>query len=149
YSRTEGLTMKRRGFIAFTAAGVVIGGAWLITASAIRGQQPRAAPAAPATPHPPPATPPPKAVPPIGPYDPKLRTVALPSGKKVHLLPATLETTQWGWFDNAQPPVLRVNSGDTVVMETMMHSHNQVVPGTTIEQIKKLRTDYPGRGPHT
>jgi acetamidase/formamidase len=31
----------------------------------------------------------------------------------------------------------------------MMHSHNQVVPGTTIEQIKKLRTDYPGRGPHT
>jgi acetamidase/formamidase len=31
----------------------------------------------------------------------------------------------------------------------MMHSHNQVVPGTTIEQIKKLRTDHPGRGPHT
>src|SRR5215211_2870454 len=68
---------------------------------------------------------------------------------KMHLLPATLETTQWGWFDNAQAPVLRVNSGDTIVMETMMHSHNQVVPGTTIEQIKKLRTDFPGRGPHT
>jgi len=31
----------------------------------------------------------------------------------------------------------------------MMHSHNQVVPGTTIDQIKKLRTDFPGRGPHT
>ena len=75
--------------------------------------------------------------------------VNLPNGKKVHLLPATLETTQWGWFDNAQPPVLRVNSGDTIVLETMMHSHNQVVPGTTIEQIKKLRTDFPGRGPHT
>ena len=73
----------------------------------------------------------------------------LPGGKKVHLLPATLETTQWGWFDNAQPPVLRVNSGDTIVLETMMHSHNQVVPGTTIEQIKKTRTDFPGRGPHT
>ena len=78
-----------------------------------------------------------------------MRVTALPSGKKVHLLPATLETTQWGWFDNAQPPVLRVQSGDTIVMETMMHSHNQVVPGTTIEQIKKLRTDFPGRGPHT
>src|SRR5262249_42308965 len=38
---------------------------------------------------------------------------------------------------------------DTVIFETMMHSHNQVVPGTTIEQIKKLRTDFPGRGPHT
>ena len=68
---------------------------------------------------------------------------------KVHLLPATLETTQWGWFDNAQEPVLTINSGDTVIMETMMHSHNQVVPGKTIEDIKKLRTDHPGRGPHT
>jgi acetamidase/formamidase len=68
---------------------------------------------------------------------------------KVHLLPATLETTQWGWFNNAQPPVLTINSGDTVVMETMMHSHNQVVPGKTIEELKKLRTDHPGRGPHT
>src|SRR5215470_8856482 len=84
-----------------------------------------------------------------GPADPALRVVALPNGKRMHLLPATLETTQWGWFDNAQPPVLRVNSGDVVALETMMHSHNQVVPGTTIEQIKKLRTDHPGRGPHT
>jgi acetamidase/formamidase len=81
--------------------------------------------------------------------DPKLRVLDLPNGKKVHVLPATLETTQWGWFDNAQPPVLRVHSGDTVALETMMHSHNQVVPGATIEQIKKLRTDFPGRGPHT
>jgi acetamidase/formamidase len=133
--------MKRRGFIAFAGAGVIIAAAWLVTATAIRAQQP-AAPAAP-------AASPTQAVPQIGPPDPKLQTVALPSGKKVHLLPATLETTQWGWFDNAQPPVLRVNSGDTVVMETMMHSHNLVIPGTTIEQIKKLRTDYPGRGPHT
>ncbi|MGZ5072387.1 MAG: acetamidase/formamidase family protein, partial [Usitatibacter sp.] len=68
---------------------------------------------------------------------------------KVHLLPATLETTQWGWFDNAQPPVLRIDSGDTVVFETMMHAHNLVTPGRTIEEIKKSRTDFPGRGPHT
>src|SRR6266436_5733614 len=45
--------------------------------------------------------------------------------------------------------VLHVKSGDTILFETMMHSHNQIVPGTTIDQIKKLRTDYPGRGPHT
>src|SRR4051794_40490483 len=81
--------------------------------------------------------------------DPALRVVKLPNGKRMHMLPATLETTQWGWFDNAQSPVLRVNSGDTIVLETMMHSHNQIVPGTTIEQIKKTRTDFPGRGPHT
>jgi acetamidase/formamidase len=79
------------------------------------------------------------------------QAVAVASGMKgkVHLLPATLETTQWGWFNNAQAPVLRIDSGDTVVMETMMHSHNQVVPGRTIEEIKKMRTDFPGRGPHT
>ena len=68
---------------------------------------------------------------------------------RTHLLPATLDTVQWGWFDNAQPPVLRVSPGDTVVMETLMHSHNQIVPGTTIEEIKKLRVDNPGRGPHS
>lgn len=80
------------------------------------------------------------------------QSIALP-GKKLtgnfHLLPATLETTQWGWFDNAEKPVLHVQSGDTIALETMMHSHNQVVPGRTIEEIKKLRTDHPGRGPHT
>src|SRR5207244_4626433 len=31
-------------------------------------------------------------------------------GGQVHLLPATLETTQWGWFNNAQPPARHVNS---------------------------------------
>lgn len=76
-------------------------------------------------------------------------TVASKLPGKVHLLPATLETTQWGWFDNAQPPVLTIDPGDTVVMETMMHAHNQIVPGKTIEELKKLRTDHPGRGPHT
>src|SRR5262249_8892761 len=131
----------KRGSLVFAAAGVIIGGAWLVGASTIRAQQPAQQPA--------PVPTPTQAVPPIGPPDPNLRTVPLPSGKKVHLLPAALETTQSGWFDNAQPPVLRVNSGDTVVMETMMHSHNQVIPGTTIDQIKKLRTDSPGRGPHT
>src|SRR5207302_5339930 len=89
------ITMKRQGLFAFAAAGVIIGGAWLITASAIRAQQPPAAPAAP-------AAPPAQAVPPIGPADPNLQIVPIPDGKKVHLLPATLETTQWGWFNNAQ-----------------------------------------------
>jgi len=132
--------MTRPGFIALATAVGVVGGSWLIATTAIRAQQPPAAT---------PSAPPTEAVPPIGPADPKLRVVPLPDGKKIHLLPATLETTQWGWFNNAQPPVLRINSGDTVVMETMMHSHNQVIPGTTIEQIKKLRADFPGRGPHT
>ncbi|MGB8043855.1 MAG: acetamidase/formamidase family protein, partial [Pseudolabrys sp.] len=121
----------------------------LVIAVAAFGQTPAPTPAAPASGLPPTATITTPGYPAAGPADPNLRVVSLPGGKKVHLLPATLETTQWGWFDNSQPPVLRVHSGDTIVMETMMHSHNQVVPGVTIEQIKKLRTDFPGRGPHT
>jgi acetamidase/formamidase len=125
---------------ALTALGVglLAGGAWLCGATIVAAQQ-----------QPPAYTPPTEAIPAIGPSDPNLRAIPLPNGKKLHFLPATLETTQWGWFDNAQPPVLRINAGDTVVLETMMHSHNQVIPGTTIDQIKKLRTDHPGRGPHT
>ena len=68
---------------------------------------------------------------------------------KVHVLPATMETTQWGWFDNAELPRLTIDSGDTVVIETMAHSHGALWPGKNIEEIKKLRTDWPGRGPMT
>src|SRR5947209_584309 len=119
-----------------------------LSAAALAQTSPTPAPA-PAPKFPPTATITTPGYPGVGPADPKLRVVNLPNGKRMHLLPATLETTQWGWFDNAQPPVLRVNSGDIVVLETMMHSHNQVVPRTTIEEIKKTRTDFPGRGPHT
>ena len=123
----------------------------IIGAAALAQTTPPAAPAAPAAApaYPPTATITTPGYPAPGPADLKLRTVGLPGGKKIHLLPATLETTQWGWFDNAQAPALRINSGDTIALETMMHSHNQVVPGATIEQIKKMRTDFPGRGPHT
>jgi acetamidase/formamidase len=128
------MAMRYRAIITLALAGAA--GAALVVGVLAQAPQPL----------PPTAT---IALPSAGPADSKLRALPLPNGKKMHLLPATLETTQWGWFDNAQEPVLRIKSGDTVVLETMMHSHNQVVPGTTIEQIKKLRTDFPGRGPHT
>ena len=67
----------------------------------------------------------------------------------VYLLPATDETVQWGWFDQAETPRARIRSGDTVVMETMMASLNQVLPGVPVEEITRLRLSHPGRGPHT
>ncbi len=67
----------------------------------------------------------------------------------VYLLPANDETVQWGWFNNAEPPRARIKSGDTVVMETMMASLNQILPGVSIQEITKLRVDNPGRGPHS
>src|SRR4051812_28268525 len=134
---------------------LALGAAGALIAAAAYAQTPPppapapAASAAPASPYAPTATLN-SGYPGVGPADDnKLRSVAQPNGKKLWVLPATLETTQWGWFDNAQAPVLRVKSGDTIALETMMHSHNQVIPGATIEQIKKLRTDFPGRGPHT
>ena len=141
----------RRARIVFVAGSVAA------IAVSIAGAQQPATPGAPPAATPPPAAAPAPPPPVIQPFSPastpeqeQLRTVpAKRYPGKTHLLPATMETTQWGWFNNAQPPVLHVDSGDSIVFETMMHSHNQVVPGTTIEQIKKLRTDFPGRGPHT
>jgi len=78
-----------------------------------------------------------------------LRRVPAGFPGRTYLLPATEQTVQWGWFDNEEPPVLTIRSGDTVVMKTMMHSHNRIVPGVTIEDIKALRVDNPGRGPHS
>ena len=135
--------------IAAGACGALVIGTAALAQTSSPAPAPAAPAAAPASGLPPTATITTPGYPAAGPADPKLRVVGLPNGKKVYLLPATLETTQWGWFDNSQTPVLRVHSGDTIAMETMMHSHNQVVPGATIEQIKKLRTDFPGRGPHT
>ena len=126
--------MQHHAFMRFVWAGVAA--TTLVAGASTYAENQKAAPTASTTPS-------------IGPADPKLRAIALPGGKTLHLLPATLETTQWGWFNNAQEPVLRIKPGDSVALETMMHSHNQVIPGTTIEQIKKLRTDHPGRGPHT
>src|SRR2546428_12226161 len=71
------------------------------------------------------------------------------AGGKFYVLPATLETTQWGWLDPKEPPKLTINSGDTVAIETMMHSHIAVQPGTTLDDIVKLRLANPGGGPHS
>jgi acetamidase/formamidase len=70
-------------------------------------------------------------------------------GGKHYQLPATLDTVQWGWLDPKEPPKLTINSGDTVSIETMMHSHNKVRQGITMEQIVELRKANPGGGPHS
>ena len=71
------------------------------------------------------------------------------AGGKMHVLPATLDTTQWGWLDPSEKPKLVVNSGDTVAIETMMHAHNAIQPGATMDDIVKLRLANPGGGPHS
>src|SRR3989442_5670222 len=70
-------------------------------------------------------------------------------GSKHHTLPATLETVQWGWLDPKEPPKLAINSGDTGSIETMMHAHNKVQQGITMEQIVELREPNPVGRPHS
>ncbi len=76
------------------------------------------------------------------------RAVAV-GGGKYHVLPATLATTQWGWLDPGEPPKVTIDSGDTVAVETMMHAHNAIQPGSTMDDIVKLRLANPGGGPHS
>src|SRR6266481_5104705 len=71
------------------------------------------------------------------------------SGGKQHRLAAALETVQWGWLDPKEPPKLTVDSGDVVSVETMMHSHDKVKPGITMDEIVALRKANPGGGPHS
>ena len=68
---------------------------------------------------------------------------------KTYMLPATPGTTQWGIYNKDQPPVLRINPGDSVAIETDAASDNQVVPGATIEEVVKMNAAIAGRGPHT
>lgn len=66
-----------------------------------------------------------------------------------YILPATPATSQWGVFNSALKPVLTINPGDSVAIETSAASDNQVVPGTTAKQIIQMGNAVPGRGPHT
>jgi len=75
--------------------------------------------------------------------------LAQQKGGKHHTLAATLDTVQWGWLDPNEPPKLKVNSGDTVSIETMMHAHDKVKPGITMDEIVALRKANPGGGPHS
>jgi len=64
------------------------------------------------------------------------------------------ETTQFGWFDNAQRPVARIRSGDTILMETLIHGDKQVIMNEmSIEQMtaraRREQAESPGRGPHS
>ena len=74
---------------------------------------------------------------------------SLNANPKTYMLPATPATSQWGFFDSSQPPVLTIKPGDTIAIETMAASDNQVVPGTTVDQIIEMKDAVPDRGPHT
>src|SRR5216684_3701127 len=68
---------------------------------------------------------------------------------KHYVLPANKDTVQWGWLDPTEKPKVVVDSGDTVSIETLRHSMDEIKPGASMEEIVKLRLANPGGGPHS
>lgn len=65
-----------------------------------------------------------------------------------HHLAASTDTVRVGVIDAAHPPVLTIDPGDEVVVETWSHWAGQVRPGTTIADVLTLREQAP-LGPHS
>jgi len=81
-------------------------------------------------------------------------TSANATGRRVVRIEGNPKTTQFGWYDSTQPAVAHIRSGDTVVMETLIHGDKQVTMNEmSIEQMtaraKQEQAESPGRGPHT
>ena len=73
---------------------------------------------------------------------------------KLHELPATRETVSVGVIDRNMHPVIEVESGDEVLLETWTHWGDVVRPETTYEDFLKFRQmhrnpSYPNAGPHS
>jgi len=70
---------------------------------------------------------------------------------ETHRLLASLETTHTGFFDAKIPPVLIIESGDTVIMNSMMLLEGKLRCGMTMEELIAVRQTFVDRkvGPHT
>lgn len=70
---------------------------------------------------------------------------------KTRQLKATPETVHTGFFDPTLPPVLTIDSGDTVKFNSMMLMDGQLRGGMTLEELLAKRQTYTDRkmGSHT
>lgn len=70
---------------------------------------------------------------------------------KIHRLLASPQTVHTGFFDASLPPVLSIESGDTVVMNSLMLMDGRLRCGMSLEEVIAARRFYGERklGPHT
>jgi acetamidase/formamidase len=69
---------------------------------------------------------------------------------KVHTVESNKETVHLGVFDTTLPPILTIDSGDSVSYpNTWSHFLNQLEPGVPVERLAEMRKNNPGRGPHS
>src|SRR5579863_6315612 len=70
-----------------------------------------------------------------------------------HILKATPKTIAWGYYDASTPPVLRVKSGDTVEVQTLITSspkrlEGAGVPANQVEQsLRDIYDEVKDKGP--
>jgi acetamidase/formamidase len=65
------------------------------------------------------------------------------STNKVHHLPATLDTIQWGYFDGDVAPALHVNSGDYVEIECLAHHAGDAADYMMDDAIRHIYENVP------
>jgi acetamidase/formamidase len=75
-----------------------------------------------------------------------------PRGQTTHSLKATPQTIAWGYYDASTPPALRVQSGDTVEIQTVSGRPAQLeaagVPAAQVEQsLRDITQQVTNKGP--
>lgn len=65
-----------------------------------------------------------------------------------HRLPATEQTVKLGLVDRTDTPVLRIDSGDEVSIETWSGWGNSINEGSTLEEVMGKAATLAERGPH-
>jgi len=69
---------------------------------------------------------------------------------KVHVVESTKETVHLGVFDTTLPPIIKIDSGDSISFpNTWSHFMNEMQPGVPVDKLAELRKNNPGRGPHS
>ena len=69
---------------------------------------------------------------------------------RTHVIPSTKETVQLGVYDTNLPPLLTIDSGDSLTFpETWSGFLNELQPGVPIDTLVKIRLNNPGKGPQS
>lgn len=69
---------------------------------------------------------------------------------RTHVVECDKKTARLGVFDANLPPILTVESGDTISFpNTWSHFLNELQPGVPVDTLARLRRENPGKGPHT
>jgi hypothetical protein len=69
---------------------------------------------------------------------------------RVHLVPSTKETVKLGVYDTNLPPILTIDSGESISFpETWSGFLNELQPGVPIDTLVKIRLNNPGKGPQS